>query len=358
MRHLIMIISLLFAVVTASAAASDEDVAPTCQVTPTSLNFGTVTVGSQKDMTFTVKNVGTGQLQGTVSEACDHYSIVSGGGTYKLSANQSITVTVRFEPTSAGTKTCAIQTGASCATVSCTGVGASAEIQVYLDIRPGSCPNPLNPDMRAPLSAAVLGTTDFDVGGIDASSLELIREGVAAGVAPNNSAQADVATPFAGPLCGCSADGPDGYMDLVIYFPLRSVVEELGLNGVRGQEIVLTLTGRLADGTPMSGSDCVFVLEAGKIREIMIMESPSVVNAESQFSFSISLEEKDHVHADVFDVHGRVVKTLMEADLDAGIHPVTWDVTGNLGRRVSTGIYFVRLSASARNETKKLVVVE
>ena len=33
---------------------------PTIQVTPNSLNFGTVDVGNFKDLTFTVKNIGTG----------------------------------------------------------------------------------------------------------------------------------------------------------------------------------------------------------------------------------------------------------------------------------------------------------
>ncbi len=90
---------------------------------PTDLDFGTVTIGEYLDLTFTVTNTGGGTLAGSISEACDHYAITAGGGAYSLTAGQFVEVTVRFAPTSAGTQLCAIQTGAACATVSCTGVG-------------------------------------------------------------------------------------------------------------------------------------------------------------------------------------------------------------------------------------------
>lgn len=96
----------------------------TCAVTPTSIDFGTVSVGSSKDTTFTIKNTGGGTLGGSVSESCPDYSIVSGGGAYTLAGGESLTVTVRFEPASAGVKLCTIETGdALCSDVSCTGVG-------------------------------------------------------------------------------------------------------------------------------------------------------------------------------------------------------------------------------------------
>ena len=101
-----------------------ESLPPACQVSPTSLNFGTVYLGSHRDKTFTITNTGGGTLTGTVSESCSHYSIVSGGGSYSLGAGQSVTVTVRFAPTEEKTYTCTIETGTGiCSDVSCTGTG-------------------------------------------------------------------------------------------------------------------------------------------------------------------------------------------------------------------------------------------
>ncbi len=95
-----------------------------CQVSPTSLDFGTVALGSYLDKTFAITNTGGEILTGSVSESCDHYGIISGGGAYGLGPGDSVVVTVRFEPTSIGQHDCIIETGnALCSDVYCTGVG-------------------------------------------------------------------------------------------------------------------------------------------------------------------------------------------------------------------------------------------
>jgi hypothetical protein len=73
---------------------------PTINVTPNSVDFGGVAVGSSVDKNITVKNTGGGILSGTASTN-PPYSIVS-GGSYELSGGQSQTVVVRFSPTAAG----------------------------------------------------------------------------------------------------------------------------------------------------------------------------------------------------------------------------------------------------------------
>jgi hypothetical protein len=64
---------------------------------------------------------------------------------------------------------------------------------VPFDIKPESCPNPLNTKSQGVLPVAILGTADFDVNTIDAASIRL------AGVAPVRSTVEDVATPVADP---------------------------------------------------------------------------------------------------------------------------------------------------------------
>lgn len=135
--------------------------------------------------------------------------------------------------------------------------------EVAVDIKPGSCPNPLNPASRGLLPVAVLGAEDFDVSSIDAASIRL------EGIAPIRSHYEDVATPAPdGNECDCSSEGPDGRLDLTLKFKTQQVVEELvNLLGevASGDELVLTLTATLADGTLVEGSDCVVVV--GKVPE-------------------------------------------------------------------------------------------
>ena len=50
-------------------------------------------------------------------------------------------------------------------------------ITVNIDIKPGSCPNPLNVKAKGVLPATLLGTEDFDVTAIDPETICLTREG-------------------------------------------------------------------------------------------------------------------------------------------------------------------------------------
>jgi hypothetical protein len=104
------------------SCAGTAELLPDCHLTPTSLDFGYISSGDYNDMAFTIKNNGGGTVAGSVSESCSHYSIATGDGPYNLGAGDSVIVTVRFEPTSSGTKTCIIETGAAiCSDVQCEG---------------------------------------------------------------------------------------------------------------------------------------------------------------------------------------------------------------------------------------------
>jgi hypothetical protein len=101
-----------------------------CEVSPTSLDFDTVCVGEYSDTTFTISNTEGGTLSGTVSEACADYSLV-GDVSYNLTAGESDTFTVRFEPQSSGPKNCTIETGNDlCSDVECSGVGEEPECDI------------------------------------------------------------------------------------------------------------------------------------------------------------------------------------------------------------------------------------
>jgi hypothetical protein len=74
---------------------------PTIEVTPTGGSFGFVLTGSTSNVTFAVRNAGSGTLSGGASVSAP-FSIVS-GGSYSLAAGQSSSVTVRYSPAAAGT---------------------------------------------------------------------------------------------------------------------------------------------------------------------------------------------------------------------------------------------------------------
>ncbi|MBM4314565.1 MAG: hypothetical protein FJ122_11705 [Deltaproteobacteria bacterium] len=106
------------------------EVTPIMQLTPSSLNFGYIPVGSTKDLYLTVKNIGSGTLVGNATAAAP-FNIVS-GGNYSLGYNQSQVVTVRYQPTSPGTNTgTLVFTGGGGANIPVTGEnGCSGDVVV------------------------------------------------------------------------------------------------------------------------------------------------------------------------------------------------------------------------------------
>lgn len=136
----------------------------------------------------------------------------------------------------------------------------SPSISVFVDIKPGSCPNPLNVKNQGLLPLAILGTEDFDVTQIDPATLKLNVEGED-GASPIRWSYEDVATPFEGELCDCHDLYGDGYIDLSVKFDTQEVVLYLG-DVNNGDVLTLTLTGNLKEefgGTQIIGQDCVVI---------------------------------------------------------------------------------------------------
>lgn len=147
---------------------------------------------------------------------------------------------------------------------------------VPLDIKPGSCPNPLNIQKKGVLPVAILGLEDFDVTNIDPATVRLIRKGVVdpTEVAPLRWSLEDAGIPYE-PLTGkigaydCieyDQDGYgmfDGYLDLSLKFEAQEVIAALG-DVYDGDVLTLQLIGKLKEefgGTSFVGEDVVVIIK-------------------------------------------------------------------------------------------------
>ncbi|MGD9140045.1 MAG: C39 family peptidase [bacterium] len=73
---------------------------------------------------------------------------------------------------------------------------------------------------------------------------------------------------------------------------------------------------------------------------------------------SFSLADHAHVSLDVFDVTGRLVRTLARGEYGAGDHSVAWDGTDGRGGPAAPGVYFVRCATTAESHVRRLVFVK
>jgi hypothetical protein len=60
----------------------------------------------------------------------------------------------------------------------------------------------------------------------------------------------------------------------------------------------------------------------------------------------------------VYDVQGRLVRTLMSEAMPAGDHEVEWNGADQSGRRLADGVYWIRLAAQGRESHRQVVLSE
>jgi hypothetical protein len=105
---------------------------PSIEVTPSSVDFGSVNVNATHGMAITVANRGAAALNVTaITLSNARFSIVSGGAPFTVAAGSQSTVNVRFSPNAPGTQTGTLTIASNdpsraSVTVSLTGVGVAA----------------------------------------------------------------------------------------------------------------------------------------------------------------------------------------------------------------------------------------
>ena len=83
---------------------------------------------------------------------------------------------------------------------------------------------------------------------------------------------------------------------------------------------------------------------------------PNPFNPSTEIRFSLA--RASDVRLDIYDIMGRVVATLIQEPMTAGYHKVTWEGKDNVGQRVTSGVYFYRITAGEFVATKKMVVIK
>ena len=59
----------------------------------------------------------------------------------------------------------------------------------------------------------------------------------------------------------------------------------------------------------------------------------------------------------LFDLRGRLVRGLVDADLPAGTHTAVWNGRDDTGGETASGIYLYRLRADGGSEVRKMTLL-
>ena len=59
----------------------------------------------------------------------------------------------------------------------------------------------------------------------------------------------------------------------------------------------------------------------------------------------------------IYDVEGRLVRTLLSQELAPGVHELTWDGRDAEGRSAASGVYYARLAAAGEMLSRKVILM-
>lgn len=82
---------------------------------------------------------------------------------------------------------------------------------------------------------------------------------------------------------------------------------------------------------------------------------PNPFNPSTEIRFE--LPYRANVHLAIYDLLGKQVAVLLDEEVTAGVHNMTWNGLNNFGLLVSSGVYYYRLVTDDFFQTKKLMLL-
>ncbi|MDK9699602.1 MAG: T9SS type A sorting domain-containing protein [bacterium] len=118
--------------------------------------------------------------------------------------------------------------------------------------------------------------------------------------------------------------------------------------------VVVTTAANLTSG------DNVGVAEPGS------SELPQMVDIGNNYpnpfnpttTISYSMPKRGNVEVNVFDLQGRLVRNLLQAEQMPGEHQVMWDSRNDVGAPVSSGTYFYQVRVDGVSGTKQMILLK
>jgi choice-of-anchor B domain-containing protein len=137
-----------------------------------------------------------------------------------------------------------------------------------------------------------------------------------------------------------TGEGFIGAIGAYVYLPSGNILICDIENGV----FAFTVTPAIASETT---PDASFQLE---------QNFPNPFNPSTRIPFELT--RGGRVRLDVYDVAGRRVRAVVDRELPAGLHEAEWDGRAAAGRSAASGVYFYRMRAGDRTETRRMVLLK
>jgi len=183
---------------------------------------------------------------------------------------------------------------------------------------------------------------------------------VAANVKASDAARKERCARLTGDVAAYAAqilnDDTDGTFT-PLYVKPTSINECNACHGSTGvmNNVASSMECKQCHGDPHAASGLVAPVAGTATAYALYDNYPNPFNPTTNIGFS--LPHQASVSLNVYDVHGRLVRTLVSGEQYApGKYSLRWDGTSNGGQRVASGVYFARMQAGTYVATKKMVL--
>ena len=151
---------------------------------------------------------------------------------------------------------------------------------------------------------------------------------------------------------------PEGLSIAIIDIPERKVAFnflEYGLQIIKNSNIsydIKIIMGELDYVQQMSDE----ILENIPSIFSLSQNYPNPFNPVTKLDYNLPLRSK--VYISIYNVLGQEIKTLVNEVKEYGYHSTTWNGQDNLGRDMSSGVYFARIISQGFTKTRKMLLVK
>lgn len=159
------------------------------------------------------------------------------------------------------------------------------------------------------------------------------------------------------PMSGRLAPGESQVITVTYDATTRAVGQYTGQVSLttNGGDFSIPVTIRVAEGVNADA-------EPGVPEQFSLAQNyPNPFNPQTTLLFT--LDHAANVRLTVYDLHGRVIRVLLDGARSAGVHQIAWDGEDGAGRPVASGTYLYRLESYAGNGdvashfTRKMVLL-
>jgi len=158
--------------------------------------------------------------------------------------------------------------------------------------------------------------------------------------------------------CTLSASVDPPGSPIAVGFLPDGIIAQSGTRKMRVQPGEGLTPGTYVIKVQARSGDAAYALEDTLVYAVTYFLGPAAPNpSRGSVEISYGLPVESPVVLKVYDVSGRVVRTLVSGREKAGYHEVVWDGRVEGGKRVGSGVYFYRLTAGSFSAVRKLVKV-